>query len=438
MERIAYNQLINWKNKEDRKPLIINGARQVGKTYLINDFGKKEYKQLAYINCDHNDRLQGILEVNFDIPRIILSLSAYLDININSKDTLIVFDEIQECPLALNLLKYFYENAPEYHVIVAGSLLGISLHSGTSFPVGKVDMIKIYPMNFEEFLLALGKQNLIKPLKNLDWQTVNSISKEYIYYLKQYYYVGGMPGVVKQYVDGKGFQSVRQAQKQILFDYSRDFSKHTPNNEVPRLQLVWDSIPSQLAKENKKFIFNAIKKGARANDFEIAIQWLIDAGLIYKVDRVTTPDMPLKFYDEMSVYKLFILDVGLMGAMTDTSADTIINTDDILCEYKGAFTELYVLTQLKTLDIPIYYFGKNDSKIEIDFVIQCNTKIIPLEVKAMQNVKSKSLKTLIDSYPKLKGMRISMLGYKDQEWMENVPLYGFLNLIESYCKSSLE
>lgn len=396
----------------------------MGKTYILQEFGRMYYKTVAYVNCDRNDTLVNIFTADYDIARIIRSLSAMLHTHIVPGETLLIFDEIQENVVVLNSLKYFCENAPEYHVAVAGSLLGISLHGNASFPVGKVDMIRMYPMTFDEFLLAIGQESLVDLLRQGDYAVIDSLSVRFIDCLRQYYFTGGMPAAVREYVETGNLQRVRAIQQQILFDYRRDFSKHAPVAEVPRINMVWDSIPAQLAKENKKFIFGAVKKGGRAAEFEMAIQWLMDAGLVYRVHRATAPVMPLKFYEELSVFKLFTLDVGLMGAMTDTPAESILIGDDIFREYKGAFTELFVYTQLLPQGVPVYYYSANDSRVEIDFLIQKGTRIIPVEVKAEENVKSKSLRTYIDKHPALKGLRLSMKPRSDQGWMENVPLYA--------------
>ena len=379
---------------------------------------------MAYVNCDKNEMVEKIFAQDYNIQRIILSLSALLHVNIEAENTLIVFDEIQENPTVLNSLKYFCEDAPQYHVAVAGSLLGISLHGGTSFPVGKVDMIRMYPMTFDEFLEAIGEGQLAALLATGDFSVIDSLSLRFIDCLRQYYYVGGMPAAVLEFSQSKNLEEVRNIQKQILFDYQRDFSKHAPSNEVPRINMVWEAIPSQLAKENKKFIFGALKKGARASEFELAIQWLKDAGLIYQINRVTAPGMPLKFYSEMSVFKLFILDIGLMGAMVDAPAESILVADTLFKEYKGAFTELFVLTQLVTLSLPVYYFSSNDSRVEIDLIVQHGATITPIEVKAEENVHAKSLRTFVSKHPQLKGLRLSMLPYQNQGWMENKPLYA--------------
>ena len=313
--------------------MILNGARQVGKTYILQEFGRLCYNNVAYFNCDRNKTLNNIFEQDYDTSRIVRSLSALTGFHIEQGKTLIIFDEIQESPIILNSMKYFCENAPEYHIAVAGSLLGISLHDNVSFPVGKVDMLKMYPMTFDEFLLAIRKDEYVELLRSGDKEIIDTLSIQLIDCLRQYYYVGGMPAVVQEYATSGNLQTVRTIQKQILFDYRRDFSKHAPNLEVPRINVVWDSIPAQLAKENRKFIYGIIKKGARASEFEKAIQWLIDAGLVYRVNRATAPIMPLKFYEDLSAFKLFILDVGLMGAMTDTPAEAIIIGDNIFLEY---------------------------------------------------------------------------------------------------------
>ena len=420
MKRNVLSKLIDWKNKKNRKPLILNGARQVGKTYILREFGSQCYEKMAYVNCDKNKMLEKIFSQDYNISRILLSLSAILHVNIEPGNTLIIFDEIQESPTVLNSLKYFCEDAPQYHVAVAGS----PLHNNTSFPVGKVNMIKMYPMTFDEFLMAIGEQPLVDILATKDFSIIDSLSVRFIDCLRQYYYVGGMPAAVAEFASTKNLEEVRNIQKQILFDYRRDFSKHAPSQEVPRINMVWDSIPAQLAKENKKFIFGALKKGARASEFEIAIQWLLDAGLIYQINRITTPSIPLKFYEEMSVFKLFVLDIGLMGAMSDAPAESVIVADSLFKEYKGAFTELFVLTQLITNDLPIYYYSSNDSRVEIDLVVQKGTTVVPIEIKAEENVHAKSLRTFIGKHQELKGLRLSMMSYQDQGWMENRPLYA--------------
>jgi len=396
----------------------------VGKTYILQEFGKRYYQSVAYANLDGNSEIAQVFGKDYDTQRIIRSLSALLHVHIEPEHTLIILDEIQECPAALNALKYFCENAPEYPIAVAGSLLGLSLHGGNSFPVGKVDMIRMFPMAFDEFLSAIGEEPMAELLRLRDVETIDSLAPRFTECLRQYYFTGGMPAVVKEYVESQNLQVVRNLQKQILFDYLRDFSKHAPQQQVPRINMVWDSIPSQLARENKKFVYGAIKKGGRASEFELAIQWLLDAGLVYRVHRVTAPSMPLKFYEDMAAFKLFMLDVGLMGAMTDTPVESILVGNKAFTEYKGAFTELYVLTQLQFLDVPVFYHSTNDSRAEVDFVVQSGTRIVPVEVKAEVNVHAKSLRTFIQKHPSLRGLRLSMLSFQEQEWIDNRPLYA--------------
>lgn len=424
IERDIIKLFKEWKKAEKHKPILLKGARQIGKTWAMEQFGNECFEYTAKFDFDRQQELKSVFAISKEPARIIKELSLYSEVPLIPGKTLLIFDEIQECEEALNSLKYFCEDAPQYHVAVAGSLLGISLHNNTSFPVGKVDMIKMYPMTFDEFLMAIGEQPLVDILATKDFSIIDSLSVRFIDCLRQYYYVGGMPAAVAEFASTKNLEEVRNIQKQILFDYRRDFSKHAPSQEVPRINMVWDSIPAQLAKENKKFIFGALKKGARASEFEIAIQWLLDAGLIYQINRITTPSIPLKFYEEMSVFKLFVLDIGLMGAMSDAPAESVIVADTLFKEYKGAFTELFVLTQLITNDLPIYYFSSNDSRIEIDLVVQKGTTVVPIEIKAEENVHAKSLRTFIGKHQELKGLRISMMPYQDQGWMENRPLYA--------------
>lgn len=424
MIRYIYNQLLVWKNKKEHKPLILNGARQVGKTYILQEFGRNEYKRMAFFSLDRDQKALEIFNKGGNATDMLMALSAISHEDITPHDTLVVLDEIQNCPKALEALKFFCEETPEIDIVVAGSLLGLSLHSGVSYPVGKVEELHLYPMTFLEFLEAMGKTQLVNLLENKNWAVINMLETELISSLRQYYYVGGMPAAVLAHIEKKGWKEVRRIQQQIITDYRRDFSKHAPAREVPRINMVWDSIPAQLAKENKKFVYGAVKKSARAADFEMAIQWLIDAGLAYKVPRVNAPRLPLKFYEDISAFKLFMLDVGLMGAMAETTADSVVVGDNIFSEYKGAFTELYVFTQLKALGYSLYYHAVDNSTIEIDFLTQRDNQVIPIEVKAEVNVKAKSLRTFISNNPELKGIRFSMLPYKEQDWMTNIPLYA--------------
>ena len=421
MERTAYQELLKWKDKKNRKPLILNGARQVGKTWLLKDFGSKEFESLAYINCDDTPEMKTAFS-DFDTERLIRTFSTLSGVEIKPGKTLIVLDEVQEVPLALTSLKYFCENAPEYHIAVAGSLLGIGLHEGTGFPVGKVDEINLFPLSFEEFCNALGKKILMEQVRTHRWNELSALSHTFIELLRQYYYVGGMPEVVKDYCENQNLEAVREIQNQILADYKRDFSKHVPKETLPKVNIVWEAIPSQLAKENKKFIYSAIKKGGRAKEFENAIQWLMDAGLVYKVLRVTKIEKPLKFYEDFDAFKLFIVDLGLLGAMVHVSPKDVLVNNNAFTEYKGSFTEQYVLQELVTLDKNVYYYSKENSSLEIDFIIQ-KDEVYPIEVKAEENLRAKSLRTVYDSNPALKPCRFSMADYREQDWMTNVPLY---------------
>lgn len=425
MERTTIQQLKEWKSKSDRKPLLIHGARQVGKTWLLREFAKREYRKEAYIVCRKNELARQLFSQDFNIDRILRGLRALSGVDITPHDTLIILDEVQDIPEALESLKYFKEEAPEYHIAVAGSLLGISLHQDVSYPVGKVNVINLYPMNFEEFLLAKGENEACKLLQSRDYDTLNLLHEKYTDLLRQYYYVGGMPEAVKKYVETGALQEVRDIQEGILQGYGLDFSKHAPKEQVPRIRMVWSSIPSQLFKENKKFIYGALRKGARARDFEMAIQWLIDAGLIYKVPRCTKPELPLSIYEDLSAFKLYMLDIGLMGALVKTDPANILIKNDIFKEYKGGMTEQYVLQQMKSKDIaPVYYHKTDDSRLEIDFLIQRKGEMIPIEVKAEGNVRSNALSQFLSHRPDLQAERYSMLPYKRQGNLTNIPLYA--------------
>lgn len=424
MERSIYSNLKKWKESLTRKPLILQGARQVGKTYILKEFGAREYSEVVYINCDDNNDMQNMF-VDYDVDRIIRSLSAISGVSIKPSTTLLIIDEIQEVERGLASLKYFCEKAPEYHVAVAGSLLGITLHEGTSFPVGKVDMLYMYPMDFEEFLLAMGKEQLVELLRSNSWAALTPLRGMLTELLRQYYFVGGMPEAVKAYVERGDIWEVRSIHSKIIDAYRNDMSKHAPKQQVQRINMVWNSIPSQLARDNKKFIYGALRKGARANDFEIAIQWLVDSGLVHKVHRISKPVVPLKFYEDMSSFKLFLLDCGLLGALSETPPEQILIGDNVFEEYKGAFTENYVLQQLKSLPRTfVYYYSNDNSTLEIDFVVQHDTHIIPIEVKAEENLRAKSLRQFVTDNPGLHGVRFSMSDYREQNWLTNVPLWA--------------
>ena len=429
MYREKIKELEEWKNSKDRMPLIIRGARQVGKTWIMKEFGKNNYKKVAYINFDGNTRMVRLFEGDFDIDRIIQGLKIETQVDIDAENTLLIFDEIQEVPKALTSLKYFCENARQYHILAAGSLLGVALHEGTSFPVGKVDFIDLYPLNFQEFLLAIGEEKLVNILNEKDWDLINIFKDKFISYLREYYFIGGMPEAVNKYIETKDYKKVRNVQLKLLQAYEEDFSKHAPNDIVPRLKMLWNSIPAQLAKENKKFIYGLIKEGARAKEYELALSWLIDCGLIYKIDRVTKPNIPLIAYQDTSAFKLYILDVGILGAMTRIKKKILLEGNEIFTEFKGSFTEQFVLTELKSnKDIPIFYWSAEKATAEIDFVIQLGTNIIPIEVKASENLQAKSLKTFIEKYKTTKNVRTSMSNYRKEEKLINIPLYSIGNI----------
>jgi predicted AAA+ superfamily ATPase len=424
MERSIYSSLKKWKESPTRKPLILQGARQVGKTYILKEFGAREYSEVVYINCDDNNDMQNMF-VDYDVDRIIRSMSAISGVSIKPSTTLLILDEIQEVERGLASLKYFCEKAPEYHVAVAGSLLGITLHEGTSFPVGKVDMLYMYPMDFEEFLLAMGKEQLVELLRNNSWAALTPLRGMLTELLRQYYFVGGMPEAVKAYVERGDIWEVRSIHSKIIDAYRNDMSKHVPKQQVQRINMVWNSIPSQLARDNKKFIYGALRKGARANDFEIAIQWLVDSGLVHKVHRISKPVVPLKFYEDMASFKLFLLDCGLLGALSETPPEQILIGDNVFEEYKGAFTENYVLQQLKSLPRTfVYYYSNDNSALEIDFVVQHEAHVIPIEVKAEENLRAKSLRQFVTDNSGLHGVRFSMSDYREQDWLTNVPLWA--------------
>ncbi len=425
MERFVLQQLVEWKNREDRKPLILNGARQVGKTWALREFAKREYAKEAYVLCRKDELVEQVFKKDFNVERILLSLKALTKVDITPGDTLIILDEVQEIPEAIEALKYFCEDAPQYHIAVAGSLLGISLHHDVSFPVGKVNEIDIYPMNFGEFLLAKGENQAFQLLKEKNFEVTNLIHEKYLDLLRQYYYVGGMPEAVKSFVETSSLIDVRRIQNDILKGYERDFSKHAPVEQIERIRLVWKSIPSQLFKDNKKFIYGALRKGARAKEFELAIQWLIDSGLLYKVPLCTKPALPLAIYEDFSAFKLYLLDLGLLGAMVDTDAAQVLINNTVFSEYKGGMTEEYVLQEMKSRGISkVFYHKTDDSRLELDFVIQYEGRLLPIEVKAEGNVRSNSLTTLLKANSDLKAVRFSMLPYRQQEQLYCVPLYA--------------
>ena len=427
MYRTAIEKLYKWKDSKHRKPLIIEGARQVGKTWLMKEFGGKAYDAAVYINFDSNPEMKELFAADLNIERIIMGIELYAGKKISPDNTLLIFDEVQEVPRALSSLKYFYENAPQYHIVCAGSLLSIALHEGTSFPVGKVDFLKLYPLSFKEFLTAVAGDRFAVLLDNRDYSMITAFKQTYIDALKQYYFVGGMPEAVQCFVEEKDFNEVRTIQKRILAAYEQDFSKHAPIEIVPKICMIWNSIPSQLAKENKKFIYGLVREGGRAKEYETAIMWLCDCGLVHKISRVNAARIPLKAYEDLKAFKLFIVDVGLLGCMTGLRQRTLISGNDLFIEFKGALTEQYVCQQLEIIDdLGIYYYTNDRGSCEIDFIIDNGEQIIPMEVKAEVNLKAKSLKAYREKFNPEISVRTSMSDYKKEDWLINLPLYSII------------
>ena len=429
MKRYAMEQLVSWKDKPNRKPLVLKGARQVGKTWLMKEFGRQYFKKVAYVTFYNNQRMKRVFDDDYDIGRILMNINIETKIEVTPGDTLIIFDEIQEAPRALESLKYFCENAPEYAVVAAGSLLGVAIHEGVSYPVGKVDTVDLHPMSFREFLEAMGEGALANIITSKNYPLMSDCSSKYIFWLKNYYYVGGMPEIVQYFAEHKNYQEVRRMQRSILDQYEDDFGKHASSADLARIRMVWNSIPMQLAKENKKFFFGQIKTGARMKDFEIAIEWLLDCGLIAKVNRVSKPAMPLKAYIDMAAFKLFLLDVGLLGAMSELDAQSILEGSDIFVEFKGALTEQFVLQELRAeTEYTPYYYATDTATFEMDFMIQKGKDVVPVEVKAEVNQRAKSLKAYCQKYAPAYAVRISMKDYREEEWMTNLPLYAVSNI----------
>ena len=431
MYRLAIEKLFKWKESKRRKPLIIEGARQVGKTWLMKEFGRQAYKDTIYINFDSNSEISELFSADLNTERLISGLELYVGHKIDPENSLLIFDEVQEVPRALTSLKYFCEDAPQYHIICAGSLLGIALHQGTSFPVGKVDFLKLYPLSFREFLMAMGEERFEELLTTRDYQMIAAFKQRYIDALKQYCFVGGMPEVVQSFADDKDYNEVRAIQNRILSAYVQDFSKHAPNEIVPRIRMLWNSIPSQLAKENKKFIYGLVREGARAKDYETAIMWLCDCGLVHKISRVNGAGIPLMAYEDLRAFKLFLVDVGLLACMTGLKQSTLLRGNELFVEFKGALAEQYVCQQLKTLDdINIYYYTNDRGSCEIDFVVDTGAHIVPLEVKAEANLKAKSLKVYHEKFNPEISVRTSMADYKKDDWLTNLPLYMIEQITE--------
>lgn len=424
MYRSAMKELEKWKAKKRRKPLIIRGARQVGKTWLMKEFGATTYANTVYINFDNNERMRTLFTGSFSVERIVTGLELYAGEKIDPDSTLLIFDEVQEVPQALSALKYFNENAPQYQIVCAGSLLGVALHPGTSFPVGKVEFLDLYPLSFFEFMMAMGKEQYVDLLQKGDFEMATAFKQDYIDLLKHYYYVGGMPEVVQAFADNRDFNEAREIQQRILSAYEQDFSKHAPNEVVPRIRMLWNSIPAQLAKENKKFIYGLIKEGARAKEYELAMLWLTDCGLVHKIHRVSAPGLPLKAYEDLKAFKLFLLDVGLLSCMVGLRQDVLLDGNELFKEFKGALTEQYVLQQLKTIKgLNIYYWTAERGTAEVDFVIDNGSDVIPVEVKAEVNLQAKSLKVYREKFQPRLSIRTSMMDYKKEDWLLNLPLW---------------
>jgi predicted AAA+ superfamily ATPase len=423
MYRKIFAQLEQWKNNPNRKPLIIQGARQVGKTWAMIEFGKTHFESIAYINFESNARLQSVFEDDFDIQRIITVFKIETGIDIIPNETLLILDEIQEAEKGLTALKYFCENASSYSIMAAGSLLGVSLQKNKSFPVGKVDFLELYPMSFEEFLINNNEKNLANALTEQKWEVIRPFHEKLTQYLRLYYFVGGMPEAVKEFVQTGKFAQVRTIQNNIMRGYENDFAKYAPIELVPKIRMVWESILGQLSKENKKFIYAQLKEGARAKEFESAINWLTNAGILLKSKKIKKTSLPLKTYADNDVFKLYLLDIGLLNAMAEVREQVLLFKNQILTEFKGAMTEQFVAQQIKE-KFGLFYWTPEKATAEIDFIIQQNSGMVPIEVKAEENLKAKSLKVFAEKHKTQNAIRTSMSPYRKEEWMENIPLYG--------------
>lgn len=429
MERKIFDDLLKWKNNPLRKPLIVQGARQVGKTYIMKKFGAEQYQKFIYINLESSQTLKTLFEADFNVDRIITTIEIEINSKIDAKNTLIIFDEIQEANKGITALKYFYENRPDLHIIATGSLLGISIQKNNSYPVGKVDFLKMYPMTFQEFLSAKGEQLLLDELKKSNWNIINTFHEKIIDLLRSYYYVGGMPEAVQHYVSGGQLSEVRTIQENILAGYQNDFAKYAPVDTIPKIRLIWQNLISQLAKDNKKFIYSEVKNGSRAKDYENALNWLSEAGLILKTNLISKPNIPLSAYQNSNVFKLYFVDIGLFCAMGKVPVETLLVKNKILEEFKGALTEQYVCQHLAKKQ-ELFYWTNQRGDAEVDFVIQKGLEIVPIEVKAEENLRSKSLKSFVDKFAPKTAIRFSMSKFREQLWLQNWPLYGvevFLN-----------
>ncbi len=426
MKRLIIEQLKEWKTKKNRKPLIIQGARQVGKTWVMKAFGSNYFKKHVYINFESNIKLQSIFEPDLKIARLISIFEIETGVSID-EETLIILDEIQEAEGGLTALKYFYENAPQYYLMAAGSFLGVSLQKGHTFPVGKVDFLRLYPMCFEEFLLNINEELLLKSLKAQNWKILLPFHEKLISLLRLYYFVGGMPEAVNEYIDSKNLKQVRALQNNILLGYENDFSKYAPIEVVPKIRMVWQSIIGQLARENKKFIYGQLKTGARAKEFESAINWLVNSGLVHKSNRITKPGIPLQSYADMDAFKLYLLDIGLLNAMAGLGEKILLNKNQILVEHKGAMTEQFVAQELK-IKHGLFYWSAENGTSELDFILQKEDALIPVEVKAEKNLKAKSLRVFVEKYKPANAIRASMSFYRADDWLVNIPLYAVFTI----------
>lgn len=448
MERLAFQKLIEWKNSKYRKPLILRGVRQVGKTWLAKQFGERYYENVAYFNFDEHEEYKQFFESTKDVKRILDNLMFATGYAIKPESTLIVFDEIQECPKALNTLKYFYENANEYHIICAGSLLGITLSKPSSFPVGMVNFLDVYPMTFTEFLLACGERNLVNYLDAVNVNAAEPIPDAFFNplceKLKMYFITGGMPEAVRRWAEGKDVEGVQQAQSDIIGAYERDFAKHPDRKDVPKISMIWKSVPSQLAKENKKFIYKVIKEGARAREYEDALQWLCDAGLLEKIYRISKPGLPLAAYDDLSAFKVYMADVGILRRVAALAPSAIAEGDRLFTEFKGALTENFILQSLKPqFEVAPRYWSVDSPKAEVDFVIQRENDIIPIEVKPAtdkNNVSLRKYKELFaEDYSGKRCLRVrfSLRNLRFDQDVLNIPLF-MADYADKLIKTALE
>lgn len=424
MKRLIYEKLIEWKNNPNKKPLILEGARQVGKTYIVKEFGEKEYKKFAYFNFDGNITLKNIFEIDYDVERILLTLSAEIGFKID-EETLIFFDEVQVCGKAITSLKYFCEEKRNFHIIAAGSLLGLSHSEGTGFPVGKVEFLKMYPLSFKEYLIAEKEDLIVEVLNKKDYEIIKALKNKTEKYFRIYCFIGGMPEVVDNFVTNKDFENVKKIQNNILKSYDLDFSKHASNGHLERIRMVWNSIPMQLAQDNKKFKYSDLKKNSRAKDFENAIQFLKDAGLIYTINSIKKFQIPITSYIDNSCFKMYMLDVGLLSNVNHVSASIINRENDLFVEYKGSIAEQFVLTELLCSgnDNVTYYTDEN-SRNQIDFITEQDGNIVPIEVKSGINLRAKSLNSIISKYNIKKAIRYSLADYKQNEIIEDIPIYS--------------